>query len=274
MSNRRSFISKLAAAGAALTALPVMASDSQKEAPVVNQKLPSLKGRKILFTYGGWDGHEPLKFRDHLTPWLKEQGADVTLSDTLDPYTDKHLMDSIDLVIQIFTMSSITQEQEKGLLSAIKENGTGMAGWHGGMGDAFRLNTEYQYMVGGQWVAHPGGVIDYTVNIGKKKDPIIEGLTDFPMTSEQYYMHVDPNTNVLATTRFNGNIDPWIDGCTMPVIWKKAYGKGRIFYTSLGHNLAHVVDQPSGMKIIQRGIQWASASKYEPMEKWINPMYG
>ncbi len=240
--------------------------------PGISQQLPSLKGRKVLFTYGGWEGHEPKKFLDYLKPWLEEEGAEVLAHDTLGPYTDEALMSSIDLVIQVFTMSQITDDQQKGLLTAIK-NGAGMAGWHGGMGDAFRQNTEYQYMVGGQWVSHPGGVIDYEVNILDSGDAITDGLKDFKMTSEQYYMHVDPNVNVLATTRFNADHNDWIDGCTMPVIWKKSYGKGRIFYTSLGHNLSHVLDAPEGMTIIKRGIKWASASKYEPMEAWIDPKY-
>lgn len=272
MSNRRNFLSRLLLGGAGLAGGLSLKAETRKRR-ITPQQLPSLEGRTVLFTYGGWDGHEPAKFRDYLVPWLEDQGASVTKSDTLEPYTDETLMSETDLVIQVFTMSQITKEQEAGLLKAVKENGTGMAGWHGGMGDSFRNNTEYQYMVGGQWVAHPGGVIDYTVRVLESGDPITEGLTDFSMSSEQYYMHVDPNTNVLATTQFGSRHDPWIEGCTMPVIWKKSYGKGRIFYTSLGHNLAHVVDQPAGMQIIQRGIQWASASKYEPMESWVNPMY-
>lgn len=237
-----------------------------------NQDLPDLNGKKVLFTWGGWLGHEPEKFVNYLVPWMKDQGAEVSVYTTLDPYTDKGIMDNTDLVIQVFTMSAIKPEQEKGLLSAIK-NGTGMAGWHGGMCDSFRQNVEYQYMTGGQWVAHPGGVIDYEVNIIDQSDLITAGLKNFKMTSEQYYMHIDPNIKVLATTTFKGDPDSWIDGCVMPVIWKKMYGKGRIFYTSLGHNLTHVLEAPNGMEIIKRGIQWASDSKYAPAEKWMFPAY-
>ncbi|MDH4057913.1 MAG: ThuA domain-containing protein [Cyclobacteriaceae bacterium] len=270
MNNRRSFLSKLLTVGVG-TALAsnVKASPFQL---ISADPLPSLKGRKILFVYGGWDGHEPEKFRDYLTPWLKEQGAEVILSPNLDPYVDENLMSTIDLFIQIYTIMEITVEQEKGLLTAIK-NGAGMAGWHGGMADAFRKNPEYQYMVGGQWVAHPGGVIDYSIKILDTGDAITEGQRDFKITTEQYYMHVDPNVNVLATTQFNGTHDAWIEGCTMPVIWKKMYGKGRIFYTALGHNLQHVLDAKEGMTIIKRGMQWASASKYLPAEKWLSPKY-
>lgn len=269
--NRRAFLAKAAALGT-LAALPFSGFGSD-DATVIDE-LPSLKGRKVLFLYGGWDGHEPEKFAAYMTGWMKEEGADIRMFTSLDPYTDKTLMDSIDLVIQIFTMSQVTPEQEKGLLAAIEQNGTGMAGWHGGMCDAFRNNPDYQFMTGGQWVAHPGGVIGYDVKIVDERDLVTRGLKNFSIKSEQYYMHVDPNVKVLATTRFNGNVHYWIDGCVMPVTWKKAYGKGRIFYTSVGHNLDHVLEQPDALEMLKRGIRWASASKYAPAEKWLYPVYG
>jgi len=180
------------------------------------------------------------------------------VSETLDSYLDADFMKSLDLVVQVFTMSTITGEQEKGLLNAIK-GGVNIAGWHGGLGDAFRNNTYYQYMVGGQWVAHPGGVIDYEVNIIDHDDPITKGLPDFKMKSEQYYMHVDPGNEVLATTRFNADHDSWIDGTVMPVVWKRMFGKGRVFYTSLGH-VAKDFEVPEAREIMQRGMLWASGT--------------
>ncbi len=271
--NRRSFLSKaLAISSAAI--LPFTFKKETGQDDEETKELPSLKGRKVLFIYGGWNGHEPEKFKDYMVPWMKEEGAEVLVYNKLDPYTDKALMDTIDLVVQIMTMSQISKEQEKGLLDAIKNNGTAMAGWHGGMCDAFRNNTEYQYMTGGQWVSHPGGVIDYTVNIVDRKDGVTRGLKGFAMHSEQYYMHVDPNVKVLATTAFSGKFDPWIDGAVMPVAWKKMYGKGRIFYTSLGHNLDHIINVPDAIELLKRGIRWASASKYLPAEKWLKAAYG
>lgn len=231
----------------------------------------TLQGKKILFVWGGWNGHQPELCRDIFVPWMQSEGAEVTVFDNLDCYTDSVLMSSIDLVVQIWTMGEISGEQEKGLLKAINR-GVGIAGWHGGLGDAFRNNTEYQFMVGGQWVAHPGGVIDYDVHINNKKDPVTEGLNDFQMKSEQYYMHVDPNVNVLATTTFNGDHAPWINGSVMPVVWKKYYGKGRVFYSSLGH-VASDFEVPEALEIMKRGIRWAGESLYSENEQWINPVY-
>lgn len=270
MKTRRSFLSKSALlAGTALFGRFFNSRPSHTIAPL---PLPSLKGRKVVFTYGGWSGHEPDKFKDYMVPWMEKEGAEVSVHNNLEVYTDKEMMTEADLVIQLFTMSEITAEQEQGLLDAIK-GGTGMAGWHGGMGDSFRNNTEYQFMTGGQWVAHPGGVIEYSVQITDQSDSVTAGLTDFNINSEQYYMHVDPNVKVLATTTFNAEHSPWIDGCVMPVTWKKMYGKGRVFYTSLGHNLSHVLISPNGMSMIKRGIQWASDSKYGNEENWVRPIY-
>jgi uncharacterized protein len=231
----------------------------------------SIEKRKILLVWGGWDGHEPKQCVAIFEPWLKELGHEVIVSDTLDSYTNKDLMDSLDLIIQVYTMGQISGEQEKGLLEAVKR-GVGIAGWHGGLGDSFRNNTEYQFMVGGQWVAHPGGVIDYEVNITDHKDPVTAGLKDFSMHSEQYYMHVDPNVKVLATTTFSGDHASWIEGCVVPVAWKKFYGKGRVFYSSLGH-VAKDFYVPEVLTIMKRGIIWALESKFSPAETWRSPIY-
>lgn len=233
---------------------------------------PSLEGKKVLFVLGGWHGHEPELCRDIFVPWMESEGAEVTVSDSLGIYTDSVFMSSLDLIVQIWTMGKISGPQEKGLLQAVR-SGIGIAGWHGGLGDSFRNNVAYQFMVGGQWVAHPGGVIDYTVEIIDEDDYVTHGLkSSFAMKSEQYYMHVDPNVKVLATTTFNADHAPWIEGGTMPVTWKKTYGEGRVFYTSLGHVSADF-NVPEALEMMKRGIRWASESKYEVKEEWMSPMY-
>jgi uncharacterized protein len=212
--------------------------------------------KKALFVWGGWDGHEPKQCVDLFAPILEHEGYEVLISDTLDSYLDHDLMRSLDLIVQVYTMSTITSEQEQGLLEAVKA-GTGFAGWHGGMGDAFRNSTEYQFMVGGQWVAHPGNIMDYTVNIVDSSDPIVAGLTDFQMRSEQYYMHVDPGNEVLATTTFSGEHCAWIAETIMPVVWKRRWGVGRVFYCSLGH-VRQDFEVPEALEIVRRGMIWAT----------------
>ena len=212
--------------------------------------------KSMLFVWGGWPGHEPKMCVDIFAPMMRDEGYQVEISDNLDVYLDVDQLKRYDLISQVWTMGMITREQEKGLLEAVK-SGVGFAGWHGGSGDSFRDSTEYQFMVGGQWVAHPGGVIDYRVNITNHTDPITAGLDDFNMHSEQYYMHIDPSNEVLATTTFGGQIVPWIEGVVMPVVWKRDYGQARVFYCSLGH-VAVDFAVPQARELVRRGMKWAT----------------
>lgn len=212
--------------------------------------------KKALFVCGGWEGHEPEKCARIFAPFLEDNGYEVEISTSLDSYLDEHKMRSLDLIVPIWTMGKISDEQAQGLIAAV-EAGTGLAGWHGGMADSFRESIDYQFMVGGQWVAHPGNIIDYEVNITDHEDPITADLRDFEMHSEQYYMHVDPSNKVLATTTFSGEHTPWIEGAVIPVVWKRQWGEGRIFYSSLGH-VAKDFDVPEAKTLIERGMLWAS----------------
>jgi len=212
--------------------------------------------KKALMVWGGWEGHEPKQCVEFFVPLLRQAGFDVEVSDTLDAYLNAEKMSSYSLISQVYTMSSITNEQLDGLLGTI-HRGTGFAGWHGGMADAFRDSVEYQFMVGGQWVAHPGDIIDYSVQICNHDDPISAGLSDFTMHSEQYYMHVDPSNEVLATTTFDATYHDWIDSVVMPVVWKRRWGEGRVFYSSLGH-VAADFDVFEVREIMHRGMLWAA----------------
>lgn len=211
--------------------------------------------KKVLMVAGGWEGHEPQQCARLFAPLLAAENCEVEIAQSLDLYLDAAKLATTDLVVQMWTMGSISPEQLAGLQTAVTD-GTGFAGWHGGVGDSFRNSTEYQFMVGGQWVAHPGNIIDYTVQITRPEDPIMAGLHDFQMRSEQYYMHVDPSNEVLATTTFDNQNISWIAGTVMPVVWKRRWGKGRIFYSSLGH-VAADFEVPAAREICRRGLLWA-----------------
>ena len=219
-------------------------------------EFPNLEGKKILVVYGGWEGHQPEIFAKKITSWLKEQKAEVQLVKGTEIYSDKAKMKELDLTIQHITMSEMTKNESKGLAEAVA-GGMGLAGCHGGLGDSFRSDTEYQYMVGGQFVKHPGGQVTYTVQMKPIQDPIIKGIENFTLHSEQYYMHVDPALEVLATTQFSGVHDSWIEGAVVPVVWKKPYGKGRVFYNSIGHSKENF-DIPEVWSLITRGVARAA----------------
>ena len=216
--------------------------------------------RKALIVWGGWDGHEPDKVANLFDEILQAESFSTTISDTLDAFQTEDLS-TYNLIVPIWTMGEITSDQRDPVIKAVAELGVGIAGCHGGMCDSFRVDTEWQFMTGGQWVAHPGNDgVQYTINFADKKHPITEGLTDFPVASEQYYLHVDPGANVLATTDFPA---PGVEGphtanpCKMPQVWTKMYGKGRVFYNALGHH-RDILEAATPRELMRRGFLWAA----------------
>lgn len=207
-----------------------------------------------LIAWGGWPGHEPEQCAAIVKEILEEEGLSVQVEAGAGVFGSENL-DQLDLIVPIVTQETIERDTVRNLCAAV-ESGVGLAGFHGGMGDSFRAAVDYQFMVGGQWVAHPGNIIDYEVNITRPDDPIMQGITDFPYRSEQYYMHVDPSNEVLAETTFTGEHAYWIDGTKMPVVWKRKYGKARIFYSALGH-VAAEFEVPQMKLILRRGMMWA-----------------
>ena len=211
--------------------------------------------REALIVWGGWSGHEPEQGAHIVRDMLKDEGFEVYIENTTEAFADPSIID-LSLIVPIYTMSKIEKEELASLTKAVAD-GVGLGGYHGGMCDAFRDAVDYQFMCGGQWVAHPGNIIDYRVNIAKSADPIMEGIKDFPYRSEQYYMQVDPSNEVLATTTFSGEHAPWTKGVVMPVVWKRKHGKGRVFYSSLGH-VTKEFEVPEMKTILKRGLLWAA----------------
>lgn len=224
--------------------------------------------QKALIFQGGWNGHEPQLVAARFGRILEQNGFEVEIAETQEPLGDLNKLLDLDLLVACWTMGTIEREYTANIAKAVGA-GVGLAGCHGGMCDAFRNDTEWQFITGGQWVSHPGGDgVEYTVNICKGSSPIVEGLEDFPVCSEHYYLHVDPAIEVLATTRFpsigyyhiaNKPVD-------MPVAWTKFWGNGRVFYNSLGHHDDVFDKSPSAQILMERGMLWAAAGKRYALE--------
>ncbi len=214
--------------------------------------------KRALIFHGGWDGHQPHQVADIFERALHEDGFEVISVNSIAALDDLRKLKTFDLIVPIWTMGKLTDDQQRNVCAAI-ESGVGLAGCHGGMCDAFRDSTEWQFMTGGQWVAHPGNDgTRYTIHITSEKSPITEGIADYWVSSEQYYMHFDPAVKVLATCRFpvadgphvpNGSVD-------MPVIWTKFYGRGKVYYNALGHQENIVSAEPT-LTLLRRGFLWA-----------------
>lgn len=218
--------------------------------------------KKALIFWGGWDGHQPELVSKRFARILEEEGFTVDIYDNLDCLTDLEKLKEYELIVPCWTGGTMDWDSVGNLSKAIA-SGVGLAGCHGGMCDTFKNTPEYQFITGGQWVSHPGGDgVEYTVNIARNSSPLTEGIEDFVVRSEQYYMHVDPAVEVLATVRFpvvtyyntaNKPVD-------MPAVWTKYWGNGRVFYCSLGHH-DDVFDIPEAELLMRRGLVWAAEGK-------------
>jgi type 1 glutamine amidotransferase len=218
--------------------------------------------KKALIVWGGWDGHQPKEIAGIFRGQLEQEGFSVEVSNTLETFSDGEKLKTLDLIIPVWTMGRVEQEWVNNVSAAV-QSGVGLAGCHGGMCDAFRENTDWQFMTGGQWIAHPGNDgTEYTVNVKHSSSPLVEGIEDFTVSTEQYYLHVDPAIEVLATTRFplaqgphslNKSVD-------MPVMWTKRWGLGRVYYNSLGHQ-SNIMEIPVVKELMRRGFNWCADGK-------------
>lgn len=229
------------------------------------------KAKKAWIFQGGWDGHEPQLTSRRFAGLLSRHGYDTEITDSLDKAASLEALLQLDLIVACCTMGEIKPEYTQNISKAVGE-GVGLAGCHGGMCDAFRNDTQWQFITGGQWVSHPGGDgVEYTVNICHGSSPITEGLEDFLVCSEHYYLHIDPAIEVLATTRFplvtyyhasNKPVD-------MPVVWTKMWGNGRVFYTSLGHHDDVFDNSPNAQILMERGMVWAGEGRAEVLNRGL-----
>jgi len=213
--------------------------------------------KNALIVCGGWEGHQPRLCAELFAGRLQERGFAVVVRDSLAVFDDPAALADLALIVPIWTMGTIEKPQAEHLVAAVQA-GVGLAGFHGGMGDAFRGNIDYQWMVGGQFLAHPDGIKEHRVHIVRPDDPIVAGLGDFTVRTEQYYMLVDPRNEVLATTTHQSVSAPWTNGVVMPYVWKKRHGAGRVFFSALGHEAHEFTDVPEQLELTLRGMAWAA----------------
>jgi type 1 glutamine amidotransferase len=228
--------------------------------------------KRALVVRGGWDGHQPVEATDSFLPFLKEHGYDVRVEDATAVYADAEYMATVDLIVQTNTMNTIERDELLGLIAAV-EGGAGMAGWHGGIADSYRNSSDYLQFIGGQFATHPtrapreelkGEAADcfthYTVNIvpEQAEHPIVNGIGDFDLHTEQYWVLSDEYNDVLATTTIPVTAyHPWHRPITCPAVWTRLWGEGRIFVCTPGHDMGVLADA-NVRTIIERGILWAS----------------
>jgi uncharacterized protein len=203
--------------------------------------------KNALMLQGDCPCHPSRAIADIIGSELEAAGFSVEMMHgSMDAVLDRARTVDTDLIVMQWHRPAMTPNQEEALLAAV-EAGTGIAGIHAFVGAG---SPAYHYMIGGHWVAHPGGDgVSYRVRIEDAQGPITDGVEDFTVSTEKYYMHVDPAIQVLASTDFGA--------VSMPVAWTKEYGKGRVFYHSLGHR-PDIVQVPEVLRLTRQGMSWAA----------------
>jgi type 1 glutamine amidotransferase len=210
--------------------------------------------KRALIPWGGWAGHWPEEGANIVAGMLSDDGFDVTLTPD---YAALAEAADFDLVVPVITNDQIDTALVDSLTRAVRA-GTGLAGYHGGLAASFHSAVRFHYLCGLHWVGHPGDMAArYRVTVTRPHDPVMQGIDDFDYHSEQYYLLYDPSVEILATTTFSGEHDPASRGVTMPVVIKRQFGAGRIFYTALGH-VPEELSHPQARLILCRGLNWAA----------------
>jgi type 1 glutamine amidotransferase len=232
--------------------------------------------RKALVVRGGWDGHRPVEATELFLPFLQQNGFEVRVEESNEVYADAAVMAETDLIVQSVTMSEISRNAFTGLRDAVVA-GTGFAGWHGGIADSYRNNSDYLHLVGGQFATHPSKAPDevhgdgsdnfltYTVEMtaAGREHEITRGIRDFELTTEQYWVLHDDLIDVLATTTHPAQpYQPWHRPVVSPAVWTRRWGAGRIFVATPGHD-PEVLRNENVRTIVERGLLWASRTASE-----------
>jgi uncharacterized protein len=216
--------------------------------------------RRALVVRGGWEGHNPVESTERFIPFLEENGFTVSVHDTPEVYRDAEQLAGTDLVLQCYTQG-VASDEAVNSLSAAVHAGTGMAGWHGGIVDSFRASPDYLHLTGGQWAAHPGGFVDYVVDVVPERatHPIMDGVgSQWKQHTEQYWCLTDDLNEVLATSTFEVTDEtPWRERLTVPAVWTRQWGRGRVFVSTIGHKLEDL-DVPEVRVLTERGLLWAA----------------
>ena len=156
----------------------------------------------------------------------------------------------------------LTPEQRADLLSFVKDDGKGFVAAHSAI-TAFFSWPDFGEMIGGRFDEHPWGITDATVVVD---DPQFPAMRGFPAASVFHDEHYQPKDFSRDKVRVLAHLDarkldlakPLVhrtDG-DFPVAWAKTYGRGRVFYSTLGH-AAEAWDNPVVSQMYFEAIRWS-----------------
>ena len=155
----------------------------------------------------------------------------------------------------------IDDEQKADLLSFVRDDGKGFVAAHVGL-TAFEGWPAFGELLGGRYDGHPWGSASGTiVNEGTDFPATRHFAATFPFTDEFYQPKEFSRSSARVLLRLDvakmpANADVHVAGGDLPLAWAKNYGKGRVFYSSLGHD-ASVWDNRDVAQMYFEALKWA-----------------
>jgi hypothetical protein len=199
---------------------------------------------KILFL-GDNGHHRPAARFRQIEPVLAERGIKLTYTDRVADLNAKTLAEYDGLVVYA-NHTTMSDEQEAALIGFV-EGGKGFVPLHCASA-CFGSSAKYVSLVGGRFSKH--GFRKFQTRIIDAQHPAMRGLSGFEVTDEDY-THSDVAADIQAVMVRDEA------GGYEPSCWVRQQGKGRVFYTALGHD-EKTFGQPQFHRLVENGIRWAT----------------
>ena len=207
------------------------------------------EGLKKILYIGGGDFHDDLRKASILRKLLEiENGYFVTYTEDYDVF--ERGVDSYDLLLINTKINKLTDTQYDGLLAAVR-NGKPVLGIHA-VTASFRNSgskdrPEFYKMIGAKFDHHPK-MHEFTIHLKEGNKILNENFANYAVLDElYYYSQYQEGNKVLLTASYEEE--------TSPMAWVKTYGKGKVFYTALGHSPA-VTSDSNFQKLILFAVDW------------------
>jgi type 1 glutamine amidotransferase len=202
----------------------------------IYKKRSSVSKKHILYI-GGGDYHDDLRKASILRKLLEiEHNYFVTYTEDYGVFV--HSLSDYDLILINTKINNLTEPQYKALLSAVKK-GMPVLGIHAASA-SFRNTSkaersEFYKMIGAKFDHHPK-MHEFTVHLEKNNSLLDVSYAGYDVFDElYYYANYEPENQVLLWSSHNKE--------KSPMAWVKTYGKGKVFYTALGHSPAVTSDK-------------------------------
>ncbi|MGH9432603.1 MAG: ThuA domain-containing protein [Terriglobia bacterium] len=225
----------------------------------------SPKKQLLYFTLSAGFKHESVPHSQQVVKQIGDQSGlfETTVSQDVSVFTPENLKKYAAVMFYTTGELPMSNAQKKAFIDFVK-SGHGFIGVHSAT-DTFYMWPEYLQLIGGYFSDHPWHQ-QVTVDVADPSSPLVKFLgksfqvndeiyqiSDFQYQTSHVLLRLDPASVDLKRQGVHRRFYGW------PLAWTRHDGKGRVFYTALGHEDA-VWDSSWYQKLLLNGIRWATGS--------------